>query len=192
MSETWSLKELLSAGWSEQDLEWERLCEQLAGTSDTAQATEAAAAALRIARDAFNEGDPRLATSIANQAMCMATNKPDAANKLLDEARIAWNATHGWVDQMKASRVARSSLFHLRMELKHRAAYEENWRTKWRAIASDARQRVSSAQLGGARSASSSAEALARWQRERPAMLNDTRKLMAAAYLLLPGVEAGA
>jgi hypothetical protein len=33
------------------------------------------------------------------------------------------------------------------------------------------------------------AEALALWRRERPAMLNDTRKLMAAAFLLLaPGV----
>ena len=28
-------------------------------------------------------------------------------------------------------------------------------------------------------------DALARWRRERPAMLNDTRKLMAAALLLL-------
>ena len=31
----------------------------------------------------------------------------------------------------------------------------------------------------------SASEALARWRRERPAMLNDTRKLMAAAFLLL-------
>ena len=29
------------------------------------------------------------------------------------------------------------------------------------------------------------ADAVARWRRERPAMLNDTRKLMAAAFLLL-------
>jgi hypothetical protein len=29
------------------------------------------------------------------------------------------------------------------------------------------------------------ADAFARWRRERPAMLNDTRKLMAAAFLLL-------
>ena len=36
-----------------------------------------------------------------------------------------------------------------------------------------------------------SAEALARWRRERPAMLNDTRKLMGAAFpLLAPPAEA--
>jgi hypothetical protein len=29
------------------------------------------------------------------------------------------------------------------------------------------------------------AESLVRWRRERPAMLNDTRKLMAASFLLL-------
>ena len=35
------------------------------------------------------------------------------------------------------------------------------------------------------RSMPAAAESLARWRRERPAMLNDTRKLMAAAFLLL-------
>jgi hypothetical protein len=44
----------------------------------------------------------------------------------------------------------------------------------------------------GAPSREVATEALARWRRERPAMLNDTRKLMAAAFLLLapsPGGE---
>jgi hypothetical protein len=35
------------------------------------------------------------------------------------------------------------------------------------------------------------AEALALWRRERPAMLNDIRKLMAAAFLLLAAGVSG-
>jgi hypothetical protein len=40
--------------------------------------------------------------------------------------------------------------------------------------------------------AGTASDASARWRRERPAMLNDTRKLMAAAFLLLapPAPEA--
>ena len=84
---------------------------------------------------------------------------------------------------MTAPRMARSSLFHLRMEQRHRPAYEERWQVKWHELAAEARGRI----MDSGHTLVSGEEAaalLARWRRERPAMLNDTRKLMAAVILL--------
>ena len=55
---------------------------------------------------------------------------------------------------------------------------------KWAELADEARTLVTGGELtlvstGGA------TERLARWRRERPAMLNDTRKLMGAVLLLV-------
>lgn len=192
MSENWTLNELISAGWNEHDLAWEALCEQLAeavAQADDAAAANASAGALRLAREHFAAGDPRLATAIANQAMCVASQKADTGQKLLNDARAAWNGSHQWIAQMQAPRVARSSLFHMRMEQKHRAAYEDNWRIKWNDIAAGTRSRLAAMDLHAPRHPEAARDALARWQRERPAMLNDTRKLLAASYLLMPGLQ---
>jgi hypothetical protein len=86
---------------------------------------------------------------------------------------------------MDAPRTARSSLFHLRMELRHRETYRARWQERWRDMADEAKQRIEALSPSACAADSVSADALARWRRERPAMLNDTRKLMAAAYLLL-------
>ena len=183
----------MSAGWTEHDLAWEAHCEQMAAAladGDDAAAAQASASALRLAREHFSTGDPRLATSIANQAMCVAGQKAEAGKKLFDEAIVAWRGTHPWIEKMQAPRVARSSLFHMRMEQKHRAAYEDNWRLKWREIAEATRSRLAALDLSSPRHAESARDALSRWKRERPAMLNDTRKLLAASYLLMPGLEA--
>lgn len=193
MSENWSINELMSAGWTEHDLAWETCCEQMAAAlaaGDDATAAQAAASALRLAREYFSAGDPRLATSIANQAMCIAGDKAEAGKQLFDEAVAAWKGTHMWIEKMQAPRVARSSLFHMRMEQKHRGAYEDNWRLKWRDIAEATRARLAKLDLSSPPHAEAAGEALDRWRRERPAMLNDTRKLLAASYLLMPGLRA--
>ena len=193
MSESWTFKELLAAGWSEHELDWERSCEDIAGAiarEDEAAAAIAAGKALRLSREHFAYGDQRLATAIANQAMCVSASTSEASKQLLNEACKAWSATHQWIEEMQAPRVARSSLFHMRMEQLHRATYEQNWRAKWRQIAADAKGRLGAANLQLPRYPTVAKDALAQWQRERPAMLNDTRKLLAAVYLLLPGVSA--
>ena len=193
MSENWSINELMSAGWTEHDLAWEACCEQMAAAladGDHAAAANASANALRLAREHFVAGDPRLATSIANQAMCVSGQKADAGKQLLDEAISAWKGTHMWIEKMQAPRVARSSLFHMRMEQKHRGAYEDNWRVKWRDIAETTRSRLAGLDPSTPPQIEAAREVLSRWKRERPAMLNDTRKLLAASYLLMPGLQA--
>jgi hypothetical protein len=81
--------------------------------------------------------------------------------------------------------MARSSLFHMRLELRNRQAYEERWRLKWQDLADDARTRIEGLAGRGLIEREVGRARVERWRRERPAMLNDTRKLMAAALLIL-------
>jgi hypothetical protein len=183
VAESWSPTELLAAGWSEADLAWEQAAEATAGAlaaSDSARAKQEAGKALQIARENFDAIDPRLGSSLANFALCL--GEGDAP--LLGEAREVWRGTGPWIARMDAPRMARSSLFHMRMEARHRATYRARWQERWDEMAADAKHRLA-ATNASAVSPEAAAVALARWQRERPAMLNDTRKLMAAVYLLL-------
>jgi hypothetical protein len=186
----WSNHELIVAGWARHDLAWEEHaaahCAALASSSE-AEALAHSGACLLRARESLAADDPRLATSLANHAASLARRGDSAAPGLWREARDAWPRSKSWISAMSAPRVARSSLFHMRMEQRHRDTYEERWRLKWRDMAEEAGARLLAADPAGPADPAAAAAALARWRRECPAMLNDTRKLMAATLLLLPG-----
>ena len=190
MPETRTSAERAAAGWSEADLEWEAAIEAAVAAlaeGDTATAGDRFAACVGIAR-AFGEFDPRLGTSCANRAAFLAaTGRAESAGLLLRDARVAWAGCDSWVAAMTAPRVARSSMFHMRMEQRHRATYEERWREKWAAWVAEARGRLGGEGPLALLPPAEAAAALARWRREKPAMPNDTRKLMAAAMLLVAG-----
>ena len=189
VAESWSPTELLAAGWSEADLAWEQAAEAAAAAlaaGDSDRAKEEAGKALQLARENLEGIDPRLGTSLANYALCLAASGGEGSASLLREALAVWRGTGPWIARMDAPRVARSSLFHMRMEQRHRDTYRARWQQRWAEIAAEAKARLDvlsrdSAEIPDA----TAAETLSRWRRERPAMLNDTRKLMAAAYLLL-------
>lgn len=184
--ESWSAAELIKAGWREADLAWEQVCARLLehlSKDDTQAAAEDSAEALRLARASFASDDPRLGTSLANHAHTLRTaGKDAAADDLLKVAQAVWSRSPSWIAAMTAPRVARSSMFHMRMEQRHRDTYEERWQSKWQELAAEARQKL--ADMEGEGRKEDAAATLARWRRECPAMLNDTRKLMAAAILL--------
>ena len=190
MPETRNLAELARAGWREGDLGWEAAMEAAVAAlaiGDMEQAGDGFADCVGIAR-AFGDFDPRLGTSCANRAAFLtASGRGETGGLVLRDARAAWAGCDEWVAAMTAPRVARSSMFHMRMEQRHRGAYEERWREKWVAWVSDARARLAGDGPLALAAPADAAEALARWRRERPAMLNDTRKLMAAAVLLVAG-----
>ena len=183
MHESWTFADLIAAGWSEADLEWERLTE--AALSDLAEgradtAREQFAAALRLARTNFAGHDPRLAASLSNHAAAQS----NSGGKIEAAATQAWAVCDRWIDGMTAPRAARSSMFHLRMERLHRPAYEERWRVKGRELLDEVRNvfgALGNLELVGAEEA---AARLARWNRERPVTLTDPRKLMASVILL--------
>jgi len=187
--ENWSVQELLNAGWSEADLAWESTAERMAqaiSEKDYVRAKEEAGQALRIARADFEPIDPRLGTSLANYGLCLTlSGDSQGVASLFLKALEAWRRADPWIARMTAPRVARSSLFHMRMEALHRETYRARWQQRWRELADDAIKRLESLDAPEATGEPPSDDILARWLRERPAMLNDTRKLMAAAYLLL-------
>ena len=189
MSENWNLRDLLNAGWSEADLAWEAAAESTAEAvshGDTVSAKHCAGKALRIARAAFEPIDPRLGTSLANFGLCLSLAGDDKdATALLTNALETWRRAGPWIARMDAPRVARSSLYHMRMEAKHRDTYRARWRHRWHELAADAKARLNSLAAVGRPAVPVQTDTLAVWRRERPAMLNDSRKLMAAALLLL-------
>ncbi len=187
--EAWNAQELLNAGWSEADLAWESTAERMAeaiSEKDYVRAKEEAGHALRIARADFEPIDPRLGTSLANYGLCLSLSGDNQGGApLFLKALEAWRRTDPWIARMRAPRVARSSLFHMRMEALHRETYRALWQKRWREIAEDAKKRLDALNTPNATAVAPTTDVLAQWLRERPAMLNDTRKLMAAAYLLL-------
>lgn len=190
MPEARTHAELAAAGWREADLDWENAMEAAVAAlaaGDVAGAAEGFAACVGIVR-AFDAFDPRLGTSCANRAAALAAlGRGEAAGLLARDARAAWQGCDGWVAAMTAPRVARSSLFHMRMEQRHRATYEDRWREKWAELVAEARSRLAGEGPLELTAPEEAGERLARWRRERPAMLNDTRKLMAAAVMLVAG-----
>jgi len=187
--EAWSFAELISAGWRQEDLDWENAAEtalECLASGRLDDAREAIALSLRLALATFSRDDPRLGASLANQAARLTESGNErASGQVLDDAVRVWRACDSWVVTMTAPRVARSSLFHLRLEQRHRDAYEERWRVKWGELQSEARGRVDAPGLLRLVAGIEAGERLARWRRERPAMLNDTRKLMGAVLLMV-------
>lgn len=190
MAESWSLQELLNAGWSEADLDWETALHDGAaayGDGDSAGALQYFGTCVQLARANFKADDPRLATSVANFGTCRrALDQAAGTDELLHEANDIWAKCGGWVESLTAPRSARSSMFHMRMEQLHRDTYEERWRIKWRELAEDARGRMAALVDSKACTPGDATACVEQWDRERPAMLNDSRKLMAAVILLLP------
>jgi hypothetical protein len=188
-AETWSIQELLQAGWSEADLAWETIAARAAealAREDHATAKDAAGEALQIARASFAPNDPRLGTSLANYGICLSlSDKGEDVAFLFREGLDVWRQSQQWIAQMEAPRMARSSLFHMRMEALHRDTYRARWLQRWREIAAEATARSEALIVARGDQPVDASDALARWRRERPAMLNDTRKLMAGAFLLL-------
>ena len=187
--EIWSLQELINAGWSENDLAWETVSNQAVASAvggDYTQAKDQAGEALRLARSSFEPIDPRLGTALANYGICLSlAGDKNALPSLVEKALETWRGTLPWISRMEAPRVARSSMFHLRMEALHRDTYRSRWQKRWNEMAADAQRRLAALSENNEIVVAPDDAILATWQRERPAMLNDTRKLMAASLLLL-------
>ncbi len=179
-----TLEALERAGWSNAELIWEQIQETAAeaqATGDPNQASELWAGALEVAREHFAPDDPRLASSLLNCALDKRRAGDSlAARALLDEAKAVWSRTDAWIDALRPERRARSSTFHLRLQAKHRGAYDRFSKERYAALRQEAQAFV---QACDAEKASKS-DRLARWHRERPAGFTDMRKLLGAVLLL--------
>lgn len=182
------LRAAAAGGWSEADLRWEQLQEAAAEQSRSGELEQAArlwAEALVLAREAFVKQDPRLATSLANHAgMLRRKGDADSAAALFREALLVWDSSGPWIESLNLQGTARSSLFHLRMENRHRAQYQASARQRLKQLAQNARGLVAARAAGE----SEAADLYGRWKGERPPMFNDARKLLGAVFLIAPQI----
>ena len=173
----------LAAGWRRADIEWERV--ELAALEAWAAGDRVAAAALwrrgwRFARWRFAADDPRRATALANAGLAdLARGRPRRGTRRLGEARRLWAAVPDWIGRAEIQPLARSSLFHLRMEARHRATFTENARRQLLAHATEGADRLDRLASGAGTETGPD-----RWRREKPPAYDDRRKLMAAILLL--------
>ncbi len=73
----------------------------------------------------FSDGDPRCAATANNVGIAhLIRDDLDRAHSAMQDSLISWEASRSWIDRMAVPVAARSSLFHLRMEQRHRAGYE--------------------------------------------------------------------
>lgn len=171
------------AGWTRADLAWERLmetgCRSLEKTSDRSLFKTAARAFLTadlLARARFASGDPRRATAAA------ARWRLSGDDRHRQRALREWSGVDGYIETLEIRPRARSSLFHLRMEARHRDTYHANLRKRLSVFAAEMRDTLDG--TGAHRHAS-------RWRGEKPPVFDDTRKVLAAS-LLIPDDGPGA
>jgi tetratricopeptide (TPR) repeat protein len=83
----------------------------------------------------FDPGDPRRASSLNNLAIAFRIRQNfKEAEDLYQSALEDWQSGLHWVKSMRLEQRARSSLFHLRMELKHRKKYDDMARRKYEEL----------------------------------------------------------
>ena len=115
--------------------EWDALSTAALGAYRAARREEAVHLWQRagiLARD-FPAGDPRRAASENNSALALLIDQDhDNAVPALSSALSSWSAAMGWTRNMAIAAVARSSLFHQRMEQRHVEAYGDVRRARHR------------------------------------------------------------
>lgn len=169
-----------AAGWQPHEVQWESLQEAALNHFISGEPQRAAACwndALQLARAHFAGDDPRLGCSLANAA----SGAAESAAALRAEAQAVWQHSPAWIDRLAPTAAARSSLHHLRLERKNRSAYQAQAMRRLQDAAAQAR-----ALLDG-QLQKTAAEQQAQWQKEKPPLFTDSRRLLAACYLLVLG-----
>lgn len=173
-----------AAGWSRAELRWERLQEEASAAwraGDTERAIRLWTRARRLAFWRLPQRDPRQATSLANAAMAARLSGREArARRLYARARARWAAVPGIVAGLVPAARARSSLFHLRMELRHRDTYLDNYRRRLAAFVAEADAVLEA--LAAHRAPPH--RLFERWRGEKPAVFDPGRRVLSAALLI--------
>jgi hypothetical protein len=184
-AESLDLAAAFAAGWSSDDIEWETKAERAAALAygdNTLEAAPLWAETMKLAQASFSAKDPRLATSLANWAFALRERgETDLASGLFEEARRRWSGVPLWIDNMTIERRARSSLFHLRMEARHRDTYEATARERLRRFAEETSEALATLAVGGL----PPERGFERWRTEKPPIFGDTRKVLSACLLMV-------
>ncbi len=178
------MRAALAAGWRRTDLVWERL--QIRGNAawvngDCSGARWNFLIAWLLAHIFFKRGDPRIATSVANVGlMAREAGQFARAARHYARAQSLWADVPHVLGGLRIRPRVRSSLFHLRMEVRHRGTYEKNMRARIANFVAEAGEAIDAAAQGNP----SPHRLYSRWRGECPAVFDDTRKLLGAVLLI--------
>jgi hypothetical protein len=173
-----------AAGWRRADLWWERLQER-ANRDWEAGARARALRGFRrahwLARALLPAGDPRRATSLANAGFAARAGgaRRTAARRYAAAIRL-WAGVPPTIGGIELKPRARSSLFHLRLEVAHGATYRASQRARLARFVAEAGTALDAVAAG----APSPVPLFARWKGAKPPVFDDARKLLAACLLI--------
>ncbi|MCZ4352357.1 tetratricopeptide repeat protein [Roseovarius aestuarii] len=175
----------LQAGWRQSDILWEKLMEDANAawvSGDVPRAARFFRRAYWVAKLWFGRSDLRQATVQANLGvLARHAGRADRATAYFRRAAAVWDAqAHSAIDTMQIAPRARSSLFHLRMEARHRATYHNNFRLRLGRIGAEVRTAIGEMERGR----QPSCRLYTRWRGERPNVYDDTRKVLGACLLI--------
>ena len=178
------MRAALVAGWKRRDLWWERLQEQASEALLAGEKTRA----IRLFRRAhwisyvgFARDDSRRATGFANAAFAARlAGSRGRAERNYKAAITLWSKAPTTLETLTIQPRARSSLFHLRMEVKHWDTYRDNMETRLAKFTEETGECLEAL----ATEAPPPHRLFSRWRGEKPAVFDDTRKLLAACLLI--------
>jgi hypothetical protein len=169
------------AGWPIEAWVWEQMMAAAMGdlmAGDRAAARNGFADAQALAERALPAEDLRRLTAAADLALLHG----NAAELAALAGR--WEAGETWVEALQLQARARSSLFHLRLEAKHRGGYQPVQRRRHRKLWLDGAIRLADRAEAGV-GAEDARRALTRWRAAAATTgFVDARKLLAASLLL--------
>jgi tetratricopeptide (TPR) repeat protein len=131
------MERLFKDSCTDHEFLWVQITEEAVEEFDSGRFSAAAEKwqnAYSIAQN-FGDRDPRMASSLNNLAIAFRINKDFVkASRYYRSALENWKSASHWVDRMQLEQRARSSLFHLRMERKHRKKYDNIARRKYHEL----------------------------------------------------------
>jgi tetratricopeptide (TPR) repeat protein len=131
------MEEISENGTADSEFLWVQTTEQAVVEFDSGRFSAAAEKwqkAHGVAQN-FDPGDPRWASSLNNLAIAFRINKYfEEAARYYRSALENWESASSWINRMQLEQRARSSLFHLRMEHKHRKKYDNIARRKYHKL----------------------------------------------------------
>ena len=167
------------------DVAWERSQEQAAiayRAGDPITPPRLWGAALDVAQRHFAPGDPRLASSLTNNALAMRRRRLDyQAKRLFQDALDVWDASWRWVHLMTPARGAGGA-----HGSDHLDVYDHDARAWFNALARQGRAATmvleSHDRLPGS--------GLDEWFELKPKRMSDLRRLLGAVLLIAPRPRA--
>ena len=167
------------------DLAWERAQEQAAiayRAGDPITPTRLWAAALDIAEKRFGRGDPRLASSLTNNALVMRRRRQDyQAKRMFHDALAAWDDSWRWIHLMTPDRPSGGA-----RRSDHLDIYGPDARAWFDALARQGR----AATMALERYDRLPTSGLDDWFEIKPKRMSDLRKLLGAVLLIAPKPRA--